>query len=185
MKKLILTIGCGIISLTGFSQIYLANNKAAQIKFFSTTPVENIDATNDAVTSILNTSTDSVGVKVPINAFIFPKSLMQEHFNENYMESAKYPTAKFSGKINEKVDYTKNGEYKVTCTGTLTIHGVAQPTTISGTLKINEGKVHLDSKFAVKLKDFKIEVPKLVFQNIAESIDVTMTATYSPYVKKQ
>ena len=110
---------------------------------------------------------------------------MQEHFNENYMESAKYPNAKFSGKINEKVDYTKNGEYKVTCTGTLTIHGVAQPTTISGTLKINEGKVHLDSKFAVKLKDFKIEVPKLVFQNIAESIDVTMTATYSPYVKKQ
>ena len=95
MKKVILVATAVLYTVKGFSQIYLSNNKAAQIKFFSETPVENISAINDAVTSILNSSTDSVIVKAPINAFIFRKSLMQEHFNENYMESAKYPQAKF------------------------------------------------------------------------------------------
>ncbi len=184
MKKVILLVTSLLISASSFSQIYVAKDKSAQIKFFSATPVENIDATNDAITSILNASNDSVVVKVPINAFIFPKSLMQEHFNENYMESAKYPQAKFRGKINEKIDYTKAGENKVSCTGDLTIHGVTKPTTITGTIKVVDGKLVLDSKFLVKLKDFNIEVPKLVFQNIAEDIQVTMTSTYSPYVKK-
>lgn len=90
MKKVILLVTSLLISASSFSQIYVAKDKSAQIKFFSATPVENIDATNDAITSILNASNDSVVVKVPINAFIFPKSLMQEHFNENYMESAKF-----------------------------------------------------------------------------------------------
>lgn len=185
MKKIILSASTVLLlTLNGFSQIYLSNNKAAQIKFFSETPVENISAINDAVTSILNISTDSVIVKAPINAFIFPKSLMQAHFNENYMESAKYPQAKFRGKINEKIDYAKASENKVTCTGDLTIHGVTKPVTLSGTLTVLDAKVMLDSKFVVKLKDYNIEVPKLVFQNIAEEIQVTMSATYSAYVKK-
>ncbi len=184
MKKLAMIAAVSLFSITAYAQIYISKDKSAQIKFFSETPVENISATNDAVTSILNSSTDSVIVKVPINAFIFPKSLMQEHFNENYLESAKYPTANFRGKINEKVDFTKNGENKVTCTGNMTIHGVTKPMTINGTLKVADGKVMLDSKFLVKLKDHNIEVPKLVFQNIAEEIQVSMTATYSAYVKK-
>ena len=184
MKKLILPITLLLSTYVASAQIYISKDKSAQIKFFSETPVENISATNDAVTSILNSSTDSVVVKVPINAFIFPKSLMQEHFNENYMESAKYPNANFRGKINEEIDFSKNGEYKVTCTGNITIHGVTKPITIPGTLKVSDGKVTIDSKFYVKLKDHNIEVPKLVFQNIAESIQVTMNATYSAYVKK-
>ncbi len=184
MKKTTFAFGALFLSFSAFSQIYIAKDKSAQIKFFSATPVENIDATNDAITSILNATNDSVVVRVPINAFIFPKSLMQEHFNENYMESAKYPQAKFRGKITEKIDFTKSGENKVTCVGDLTIHGVTKPTTISGTIKVIDGKLILDSKFSVKLKDFNIEVPKLVFQNIAEDIQVTMSSTYSPYVKK-
>jgi polyisoprenoid-binding protein YceI len=184
MKKLILAATAAFFTLNGFAQIYIAKDKSAKIKFFSSTPVENIDATNEAITSILNASNDSVMVRVPINSFIFPKSLMQEHFNENYMESAKYPQASFRGKINEKVDFTKNGETKVTCTGDLKIHGVTKPVTLNGTIKVAEGKVILDSKFMVKLTDYNIDVPKIVFQNIAEEIQVTMTSTYSPYVKK-
>ena len=184
MKKIILIASLTFFSLKGFTQIYIAKDKSASIKFFSETPVENISATNEAVTSILNTSTDSVVMKVPINAFIFPKSLMQEHFNENYLESKKYPNANFRGKMNEKVDFTKSGENKVTCTGNLTIHGVTKPVTLTGTLKVSDGKVILDSKFSVKVKDYNIEVPKLVFQNIAEEIQVTVNATYSAYVKK-
>lgn len=184
MKKAILVAIAALASINGFSQIYVSKDKSAQIKFFSETPMENIDATNQAVTSILNASNDSIVVKVPINAFIFPKSLMQEHFNENYLESEKYPTSSFRGKINEKIDFTKNGENKVTCTGNLYMHGVTKLVTLTGTLKVVDGKVVLDSKFAVKLKDYNIEVPKLVLQNIAESIDVTMNATYTPYVKK-
>ena len=184
MKKLFLAATAALVSMSSFAQIYIAKDKSAQIKFFSETPVENIDATNEAVTSILNTSTDSVVVKVPINAFIFPKSLMQEHFNENYMESAKFPQAKFRGKIMEDIDFSKNGENKVTCKGDLTIHGVTKPVTLAGTLKVTDGKVVIDSKFLVKLKDYNIEVPKVVFQNIAEDIQVTLTSTYSAYVKK-
>jgi polyisoprenoid-binding protein YceI len=184
MKKVILVAFAVIASLNGFSQIYVSKDKAAQVKFFSETPMENIDATNQAVTSILNASNDSVVVKVPINAFIFPKSLMQEHFNENYLESEKYPNSTFRGKLNEKVDFTKNGENKVTCTGNLYMHGVTKLITLNGTLKVADGKVMLDCKFPVKLKDYNIDIPKLVTQNISESVDVTMNATYSPYVKK-
>ena len=184
MKKGILIATALLLTVKGFSQIYLSKDKSAQIKFFSETPVENISATNDAVTSILNSTTDSIVVKVPVNAFIFPKSLMQEHFNENYMESKKFATSEFRGKVNEDIDYTKNGEYAATCTGNLRIHGVTKPVTLKGTMKVAEGKVTLDSKFSVKLVDYNIEVPKVVFKNIAEDIQVTMTATYSPYVKK-
>ena len=109
---------------------------------------------------------------------------MQEHFNENYMESKKYPNASFRGKVNERVDYKTNGENKVSCTGNLTIHGVSKPVTLTGTLKVEDGKITIDSKFTVKLVDYKIDVPKIVFQNIAEDIQVTMNAVYSPYMKK-
>ena len=184
MKKVNLVVAIVFLSLQGFSQLYIGKDKSVKIKFFSETPVENISATNESSSSIFNTSNDSLIVRVPINAFVFPKSLMQEHFNENYMESKKYPNASFRGKVNEKVDYKTNGENKVSCTGNLTIHGVSKPVTLTGTLKVEDGKITIDSKFAVKLADYKIDVPKIVFQNIAEDIQVTLNAAYSPYVKK-
>jgi polyisoprenoid-binding protein YceI len=166
------------------AQIYKSKDKGVVISFFSTTPVENIDATNTSCSSLLNTATDSVLFKVPNAAFVFPKSLMQEHFNENYMETPKYPNSTFRGKINEKIDYTKDGTYKVTCTGKLLMHGVEQLRTIDGTLTVKGEEVTIVTEFNVKLADHKIEVPKVVFEKIAESILVKVNAQYAPYKKK-
>jgi polyisoprenoid-binding protein YceI len=92
------------------------------------------------------------------------------------MESEKYPFSTFKGKMNEKIDLTKDGEHKVTCTGKLEMHGVTQEVTIPGVLKIKNGEITLTSNFKVKLADYKIKVPSLYVKNIAEEIDVDVTA---------
>lgn len=184
MKNVILFALFFSIGKTASSQVFLAKDKSAQISFFSETPMENIDAKSDAVTSIYNSSNDSIIVKVQITTFVFPKSLMQEHFNENYLESSKYPFSVLRGKLNKKIDATIDGDNMVTCTANLTIHGVTQPVVLSGNMKVSQGKLILDSKFLLKLADYDVKIPKLVVQNIAESLEVKMHATYSPYVKK-
>lgn len=185
MKKLFLA-AIIIVTTTFFckAQIYKSVDKGLNVSFFSETPLENIDAKSNIGSSLLNTSTDSVAFRLPISSFQFDKALMQEHFNENYMETPTYPNATFRGKINEKVDYKKDGIYKVTCTGKLNIHGVEQLRTINGTITVKGNDVILDSQFFVKTADHKIDVPKVVFEKIAESIKITVNAKYAPYVKK-
>lgn len=163
------------------AQIYMA--KTCEIVFFSEAPLENIEAKNTAAKPILNTSTNDIAIRVPIKGFVFAKPLMQEHFNENYMESDKYPNGTFKGKINEKIDYTRDGTHKVTVTGKLDIHGVEKDRTLEGTLTIKGGEITLNSKFWVALEDHKITVPKVVFQNIADKILVTINSTLIPYKK--
>lgn len=184
MKKFSIVILTFLFTIAAIGQEKIYSTKSGSISINANTPLETIEATNNQTLSKLSDKSGQLVFMLLIKGFTFKNALMQEHFNENYMESAKFPQAKFRGKINEKIDYTKAGENKVTCTGDLTIHGVTKATTITGTIKVVDGKLVLDSKFSVKLKDFNIEVPKLVFQNIAEDIQVTMTSTYSPYVKK-
>ena len=161
--KHILSLGL-LLSISVFSnaQIYKSKDKGVVVSFFSTTPIEDIDATNNACTSLLNSANDTIVFKIPNKEFVFPKSLMQEHFNENYMETSKYPNATFKGKINEDIDYTKEGIYKVTCTGMLKMHGVEQIRTIAGTITVKSEELTIVSNFNVKLVDHKIDVPKLI-----------------------
>jgi polyisoprenoid-binding protein YceI len=154
------------------AQIYMG--KTCEITFFSAAALENITAVNKSTKPILNSATGDVLVKVTITGFTFEKALMQEHFNENYMESEKYPQATFKGKINEKVDYTKDGSYKVTITGKLNIHGVEKDRTIEAVIQVKGGVVIVDSVFKVSLKDHNITVPELLFQKIAETVDVKL-----------
>ena len=158
--------------------------KEGKIHFFSSTPLENIEAKSVGANSIINTTTDSIIFSVPITTFKFPNSLMEEHFNENYLESDKYPKATLRGKINEKLDFKKDGINKVTTNCNVTIHGVTKQYAIPGTLTIKGDEIHLVSKFDVKLADHKIDVPKLVMQKISESIAVDVDFLYKPYVKK-
>ena len=109
---------------------------------------------------------------------------MQEHFNENYMESEKYPMGTFKGKIMEVIDYTKNGTYDVTAKGQLTLHGVTLPRDLKGKLTVENQKISLISSFEVKLVDYKIDIPKIVFAKIAEVISVKTKYNFSPYVRK-
>ncbi len=168
----------------GFAQpIYTVKNGLAS--FFSAAPLENIEAKNTSIKGILNTSTKEVHLIIPIRQYKFEKALMEEHFNENYLESEKFPNATYDGVINESIDFTKDGVYEVTSTGKLNIHGVDQQRTEKGKLTIKGDEISLETEMKVKLADFKIEIPKLVFQNIAEVVDVKFSATLKPYKKPE
>jgi YceI-like domain len=167
IKLLIISV---LISSKSFGQLYAT--QAGETSFFSETPVENISASNKKTGAILNTSTGEVAVSMKMSGFDFQNKLMQEHFNENYMESEKFPTGMFKGKIVEAINFTKAGTYDVTVKGQLTMHGVTQNRDIKGKIIIENGSISFQSSFDVKLVDHKIEVPTLVFAKIAESINV-------------
>ncbi|MFA6945058.1 MAG: YceI family protein [Pedobacter sp.] len=165
------------------AQNKLYSIKKSEFSFFSTAPLEDIEAKNTRANSIINTSNRELVVRIPVSQFQFRNKLMQQHFNENYMESEKYPYATFKGKINEELDFSKAGVYSVSASGTLNIHGVDQDRKLSGKLTVGENSMLLETKFEVLLIDHKIEIPKLVFKKIAEKIEVTASINYIPYIK--
>ena len=175
MKKL-LGISLIFMSFSSFSQLYIA--KTGETGFYSETPLENIAALNKQVTAAIKAETGDVAVKMQMTQFQFPNKLMQEHFNENYMESSKYPIGTFTGKIQEKIDFSKDGVYDVSTKGIFTIHGVKQDRTMTGKLTVKGSTLTLVSNFAVKLVDHKIDVPKIVFAKIAEDISVKNTFVF-------
>jgi hypothetical protein len=166
------------ISQTG-QDIYICKN--AKINIFSSAPVEDIEANSTSGVSIYNATTGELDFSLPIRSLHFPKSLMETHFNESYMESDRYPKATFKGKIQERPDLTKDGSYPVTVTGEFEAHGVKQQRTINGNIKVNNGIISMTSEFMVKCADHHIDIPQIVFHNIAESIRVRVAATYTPY----
>ncbi|WP_028981072.1 YceI family protein [Sporocytophaga myxococcoides] len=168
------------IELQAQTQSKVYKTSTGNISFYSETPIENIDAHSTAMSSAINPVNRNAAALVMINTFKFKNALMQEHFNEKYMESDKYPKATFSGIINENVDLMKPGNYNVTVTGKLTIHGVEQNRTINATITVSESlQLHLKADFNVKLVDHKIEIPEIVFHKIAEVIAVKIDADYS------
>ena len=180
MKRIFLFLALSLV-LPSWAQVYTA--KSGEISFHSEAPLENIDAVNNAANSVLNTDSREIAFLVPLRKFIFKKSLMQEHFNGKYMESDKFPNASFKGRINESVNFTSDGETKVTATGKLTIHGVEREVIVPGIVTVKNGEISVQSAFTVKVADYKITIPKLMFQNIAESIDVKVSINYTPYKK--
>ncbi len=159
--------------------------ESSEISFFSSTPVEDIEAVNTTSTSLLNIAKNEIVFRVPIAGFQFEKPLMQEHFNENYMDTEKYPYATFKGNLSDTLDLSKDTIYNISATGIMNIHGVDRAETYSGVVETKGGKATLKSEFKVALKDYKIKVPKVVFANIAEEIDVKVYFQYKPYEKKQ
>ncbi len=153
--------------------------KSAEITLFSEAPMENIEAVSKSAYGIINTNSGEIQFGVSIRSFRFRKSLMQEHFNENYMESGKYPAAKFKGKLNTPIDLSKDGEYQVMATGDFEVHGVTKKRTVAGTIKVVNGRLELNSAFDVKCQDHNIKIPALVFKNIAETIRITLRGTFS------
>lgn len=182
-KNLLLTLSVVMFfSLIVKSQIY--TSKTNEISFFSDGPVEDIAASCKSGQILLNTAKNEFAVKVTIKAFDFDKQLMQEHFNEKYMESDKYPYATFTGKIIDPINYSKDGTYKVDVTGKLNMHGVEKERTIPCNVIIKGGEITVDTKFIVALKDHNIEVPSLVAQNVAETVEVTAKMTLIPFKQK-
>ena len=180
-NKIIFSIAYFTVLFTLFSftagTVYKTN--LGKVSFFSKTSAMNIEASSQVLSSIISPDNNNLAFSVQNTSFKFKNSFMEEHFNEKYMESDKYPRSTFSGKINEKIDLRQDGIYNVTTTGNLSIHGVEQPRTIGGELTIAKGKLHLKSNFNIKLVDHKIEVPTLVFEKIAEEIQVTIDSDFT------
>ena len=167
-----------LLNLSAGAQNFITKN--GKISFFSKTDVENIDAVNNQAVSVINSQTGSVAFSVLVNGFLFKKALMQEHFNENYLESAKYPKATFKGTIADisKVDFKKEGSYNVTVTGDLTIHNVTNKITVPAVILVKEKTISANTTFKVKLDDYKITVPKVVENNISKTIELKVVCTY-------
>jgi polyisoprenoid-binding protein YceI len=184
MKKIKLLVFVFILlTITGYGQKFMTKN--GYIKFYSETPLETIEAHNRQVNSALDIATGDFVFKVLIKSFEFEKALMQEHFNENYMESDKFPDATFTGKITNlsAIDFTKDGKYEADVEGDLKIHGVTQKVTHKGTFEVASGKITGKSVFMVKPSDYKIKIPNTVINNIAEEIQVTVDVHLEPLKK--
>lgn len=181
MKRVIVIFMLLLVSTYGYSQaIYMT--RSGQISFFSKTPMENIEAVNNEVTSMLNPTSGEVVFAVLIKSFRFEKALMEEHFNENYMESDKLPKSTFQGKITNlnAIDFSKEGTYPVTLEGDLTIHGVKQHVISAGTFIVSKDKISATSSFSVKPGDYKISIPSLVAEKIASTIEIKVNCQYVP-----
>jgi polyisoprenoid-binding protein YceI len=168
---------CLFVVVSGFAQKYTAEKSF--IKFYSDAAIEDITAENTKVATIFNAATGDLVFSVPMKEFQFEKSLMQEHFNEKYVESEKFPKATFQGKLSG-YDLNKSGAQDARAVGKLTIHGVTRDIDVPGTFAVEGKNLTMKSKFMVKVADYEITIPTLLFQNIAEQVEVTVDFTYKP-----
>lgn len=175
MKKIIFFfIGMGS-SLLLQAQKFTSEKSA--VSFLSRAAIEDIAAETDKATSIFNMGTGEIVFSIPIKEFEFAKTLMKEHFNEKYMETEKYPKSTFQGKIMGFLQ-AAGGEQETRAMGKLTIHGVTKNVELPGKMEVADGRVVMKSKFMIKLADYKIKIPTLLWKNIAEQVEVTIEFTY-------
>ncbi len=159
-------------------------DKSGRVSFYSEAPLENIEAVNKGMNSILNTSTNEVAFIVPIRGFKFAKELMQEHFNEKYLESDKYPQATFKCTLLDTVNWAVAGNYTVSCKGIFTLHGIEKEITEKGTFTVDGKHIHLESEFQIAIAEYGITIPKLLFQNIADTVLVKLQSNFEPFKKQ-
>lgn len=177
MKKLWLStiVIVWMIPVSASAQKYAATKSV--VSFYSHATIEDIKAANTTSIGLADLSSSTVAFSISIKDFVFDKKLMQDHFNEKYMESEKYPKATFQGKI-EGFDAATKGPQNVKAQGKMTMHGVTKDVELSGTMEAtSETTLSITSTFIVKLEDYKIKIPQVLWQNIAESIEVKVDFT--------
>jgi len=170
MRKIVLTLSLLSATLAGFGQTFMT--RTGKISFNATTPgsPEKIEGINNEVATIIDAKTGNIVFQLPVKSFKFEKELMQEHFNENYMESDKFPRSEFKGNITNmnEVYFTKDGTYKANVTGKLTMHGVTKDVTVPGTITIAGSSLKASARFTIKLQDYGINVPGMVADKVAK-----------------
>lgn len=152
-----------------------------KVNFTSNAQLELIKASSDSPQGLLDPATNQFAFTVEIKTFQgFNSALQREHFNEKYMESERYPKARFSGKIIETVNFNENGTFDVRAKGDLEIHGIKQTRIIKSKITISQGQIAIESRFMVPLSDHNITIPNIVSQKIATEIEVDFRATMKP-----
>jgi hypothetical protein len=184
MKRIVFLFAVSFFFLAANGQKLMTKN--GYIGFFSHTPVEDIKGDNNQVAAVLDISTGDMVFQVLIKSFHFEKALMEEHFNENYMESDKFPKSTFRGKITNlsSVDFSKPGKYDVTVEGDLNMHDVTNKVSVKGTVEVVQGGVNASSKFNIVPEDYKISIPGVVRDHVAKNLEVTVTIKYAPAESK-
>lgn len=178
MKKIGFLLGLLIMVTSVQAQKYFT--RTGSITFFSSTSIEDIEAKNKTVTAVFDATTGDIQFSVSMKAFQFEKALMQEHFNENYVESDQFPKSTFKGKITNisDIDFSKDGIYNTEIEGSLTLHGVTKTIKATATFTIEKGKVVGESVIKVNPEDFEIEIPSMVREKIAKELEVTMVMNF-------
>ena len=179
MKKHLILVPVLLIFTSAISAQGKYSTKSARISFYSSSPLENIEATNKSAVALLDGGNGDLQFSLLMKGFEFRKALMQEHFNSKFAESDKYPKATFKGQVinNSAVNYTVNGTYPVTVKGQLTIHGVTKQVEYPAKLVVQQGKISASSTFNVLLADYNITIPKMYRDNISKSIKINVGAT--------
>jgi hypothetical protein len=178
MKHFTVLLFVSLCSLTLGAQTRFYADKS-MLSFLSDGVIEDIMATNNTVTSIFDVSKMDVAFLVKVKDFQFEKKLMQVHFNEKYMETEKFPKSTFVGSVSG-FNPSKSGIQHVTATGKLFIHGVTRDVKIPGTLEKKGSNLLLKSKFMVKLADYNITIPQIIWNNVAEEVEVELDFVYNP-----
>ncbi|MFT4644469.1 MAG: polyisoprenoid-binding protein YceI [Planctomycetota bacterium] len=184
MKKIAIILIVVFSINTMFAQKYFTKN--GHISFFSTTPVEDIEAHNYQASSVLNYENGEIAFSLLMKGFEFEKALMQEHFNEKYVESDEFPKAKFKGTIKDykAFDLTKNETFTVLITGEMTIHGVTKTVEAEGTITVKDGELSAEAKFPLAIEEYDINIPSVVKDKIAKEVSISVAMEYKKYVKK-
>lgn len=177
MRKL-LNVVLLMLSISGSAMAQKYVTKTGAVSFFSKTPAEDISAVNKNVTAILSSGDKKIASLIIMRNFKFERPLMEEHFNENYLETSKYPKSTFLGSYAGDVDFSKNGTYPIQVSGTLILHGVTKQVSFPATITVNGDNVTADGKTQIALADYKVEIPKLVFYKIAEKIDIMLHLSF-------
>jgi polyisoprenoid-binding protein YceI len=176
MKGFYITTTAVLLSLFASSQPLITRN--GFIGFYSKTPLEDIKAENNQVVGAIDLQKKSLAFSALVKGFLFRKELMQQHFNENYVESDKYPKTSFSGNYTGDVNTQKEGSYPVEVKGKITFHGVTRDVTVPAVLQVQKGKLTGTTKFQLLPGDFNIKIPSVVRDKIAERIDVSVKVDY-------
>ena len=178
MKASLLLLLICFLSSSLLSQKYYT--KEGKITFSSDAPLEKIEGINHKASSVIDISSGNIQWAVLIKAFQFEKALMQEHFNENYMESSKHPKSKFKGIVSnmEEVHLDKDGSYNALVEGQLEIHGVTKDIKVQATFEVADGVIKAHSLFSVKVADYEIQIPGVVKDNIAKEVEIDISANY-------
>ena len=156
--------------------------KTGQVSFFSATLIEDIDARNQQVAAVLDLGTGQLAFSLPVKGFVFKRTLMQEHFNESYLESDKYPKATFTGRFTglDAATLALPGPHAVQVAGDLTLHGVTRRIQVPASLELKAGQLVAAATFIVASADYGIEIPLLVRDNIAKTVTVRVDLTCAP-----
>lgn len=171
-----------MVMMTGYTgQENLFYTDSGHIKFTSDAPLEFIQASSNELAGILNINDLSFSFTVPMVSFQgFNSALQRTHFNENYIESEKFPNSTFKGKIIEEIDFSSPGTYQIRAKGLLNVHGIDSDRIIRCTIRVETGMITVESSFRVPLDEHKIKIPSIVQQKIAEVIDVSIRFEMKP-----